>query len=71
MWCGSRASSRIGFKAVGRVGALAAARKADPFETALLLLTVGHKAAGMRMLHLTNDSALAIQRCDPRLLALL
>jgi DNA-binding winged helix-turn-helix (wHTH) protein/cytochrome c-type biogenesis protein CcmH/NrfG len=54
-----------------RIGALAAAGQADPFETALLFLTVGHKAAGMRMLYLTSDSALAIQRYDPRLLALL
>lgn len=56
---------------VRRVGALAVSGRADPFETALLYLTAGRKSEAMRMLRRTSPSALAIQRNDPRLLALL
>jgi DNA-binding winged helix-turn-helix (wHTH) protein/Flp pilus assembly protein TadD len=54
-----------------RVRRLAILARADPFETALLYLTLGRRAAAMRMLRLTDPSLLAIQRYDPRLLALL
>jgi DNA-binding winged helix-turn-helix (wHTH) protein len=56
---------------VKRIGALAISGRADPFETALLYLTAGQKSAAMRMLKRTSRSSLAIQRHDPRLLALL
>lgn len=56
---------------VARIAALASSRRADPFETALLYLTIGRKATAMRMLRLASRSSLAIQRYDPRLLALL
>jgi DNA-binding winged helix-turn-helix (wHTH) protein len=52
-------------------GTLALSGRADPFETALLYLTTGRKAEGMQMLRRTNRSTLAVQRYDPRLLALL
>ncbi|HZZ00337.1 MAG TPA: winged helix-turn-helix domain-containing protein [Candidatus Baltobacteraceae bacterium] len=55
---------------VRRVGALAMSGRADPFETALLYLTAGQKSVAMRMLRRTSRSSLAIQRHDPRLLAL-
>jgi DNA-binding winged helix-turn-helix (wHTH) protein/Tfp pilus assembly protein PilF len=51
-----------------RMDALAASGRVDPFETALLYLTIGRKAAAMRMLRLTSRWTLTIQRHDPRLL---
>lgn len=56
---------------VARVGVLATSGRADPFEAALFYLTIGRKGDAMRMLRLASPSALAIQRHDPRLLALL
>ena len=53
-----------------RVDELVTSGGADPFETALVYLTMGRKAAGLQMLRRTDHSTLAIQRYDPRLLAL-
>jgi DNA-binding winged helix-turn-helix (wHTH) protein/Tfp pilus assembly protein PilF len=50
---------------------LAASGRIDPFETALLYLTLGKKSSAMDMLRLANRSSFAIQRYDPRLLAVL
>ena len=53
------------------VATLVPSGQADPFETALLYLTMGRKATGMQILRRADQSMLAVQRYDPRLLALL
>lgn len=54
-----------------RIGALATSGRADSYETALLYLTLGRKVEAAQMLHLASHWSLAVQRYDPRLLALL
>ncbi len=54
-----------------RIAMLVPSGRADPFETGLLFLTMGRKAAGMQLLSRTNRSLWAVERYDPRLPALL